>query len=313
MDGGRDEHAALDADRRRHALASARLVWPPVWKLAVLRIRKALAAARRRGSASPNSPAGCRGAVYGDSGRAGTERRASSHADSGLSGAKLCWYKNADRRLARWTSWNVAPTYYGFKQRHEPQLNPFGLKCCDHFGLPTPDPDRAGKFYEQILGAVELFRAGYTDEDRAKKRLRHIFYHIGATLVELVEQEDGDQLSGSVRIRRGRNMNPHFAGFGSRRPEGVANFCRAPQTRRHPVLWSSPARQRQRGVGIFPRPGRQQSRSHHVGRMSRQHDRADRSKRSARQERRLHGLGGAYAYNWRARGGTTARRSPACA
>jgi hypothetical protein len=36
-----------------------------------------------------------------------------------------------------------------------------------------------------------LFRAGYTDEDKAKGKLRHAFYHIGATLVELVEQEDG--------------------------------------------------------------------------------------------------------------------------
>jgi catechol 2,3-dioxygenase-like lactoylglutathione lyase family enzyme len=114
------------------------------------------------------------------------------------------------------------PAYYGFKQRHEPQLNAFGLKCCDHFGLPTPDPERAGKFYEQILGAVELFRAGYSEDDRAKKRLRHIFYHIGATLIELVEQEDGISYPDHTNPE-GRNMNPHFAWQST--AEGVAKFA----------------------------------------------------------------------------------------
>ena len=113
-------------------------------------------------------------------------------------------------------------SYTGFEERHAPQANPFGLKCCDHFGLPTPDPERAGIFYEAILGAKFLFRAGYTDEDKAKGKLRHAFYHIGATLVELVEQEDGVSYPSHTNPK-GQNMNPHFAWEST--AAGVAAFA----------------------------------------------------------------------------------------
>lgn len=102
------------------------------------------------------------------------------------------------------------PFRISFKERHAPQTNRFGLACCDHFGVPTPDPERAGKFYEHILGGVEVFRAGFSDEDRARGKMRHIFYHIGATLIELVEQEDGVSYPG-VTNPGGANMNPHYA------------------------------------------------------------------------------------------------------
>jgi len=114
-------------------------------------------------------------------------------------------------------------TDVGFKERYAPQNNRFGLTRCDHFGVPTPDPDRAGKFYEQILGGVELFRAGFSDEERATGRLRHIFYHIGATLVEVVEQDDGVSYP-NVTNPQAKNMNPHWAWEAS--PEHVAAFAK---------------------------------------------------------------------------------------
>src|SRR5580704_14186209 len=77
---------------------------------------------------------------------------------------------------------------YGYDERHQPKTNRFGLTSCDHFGLPARDPELSGKFFEQILGGVEFFRAGYSEAELAAKKSRHIFYHVGATLVELVEQ-----------------------------------------------------------------------------------------------------------------------------
>lgn len=100
--------------------------------------------------------------------------------------------------------------YHDFNERHAEQTNKFGLKCCDHFGVPTRDPELAGKFYEQILGGVEFFRAGYDPGDAEKGKMKHIFYHVGATLVEVVEQEDGKSYP-DVTNPESRNMNPHWA------------------------------------------------------------------------------------------------------
>jgi catechol-2,3-dioxygenase len=116
----------------------------------------------------------------------------------------------------------ASPPTFGFTERYTPQTNRFGLTTCDHFGLPARDPELAGKFFEQILGGVEFFRAGYSAEDRARNKNRHIFYHVGAVLVELVEQEDGASYP-NVTNPRGENMNPHWA-FGTT-PAGVAAFA----------------------------------------------------------------------------------------
>jgi len=112
-------------------------------------------------------------------------------------------------------------SFVGAEQREAVPQNRFGLSGVDHFGIPTRDPDLAGKFLEQILGGVECYRAGYSEEDRKLGRLRHIFYHVGAQLVEVVEQDDGvsypDHTNpGSV------NTNPHWA-FGAT-AEDLAKF-----------------------------------------------------------------------------------------
>lgn len=112
---------------------------------------------------------------------------------------------------------------YRYDQRHAPQANTFGLGCCDHFGIPARDPELAGKFVEQILGGVEFFRAGYSEEDRAKGKMRHIFYHIGKTLLEVVEQEDGVSYP-DVTNPEHRNMNPHFAWETT--VQGVVDFAK---------------------------------------------------------------------------------------
>lgn len=116
----------------------------------------------------------------------------------------------------------LTSSLYGYKERYQPKTNRFGLTKCDHFGLPARDPALSGKFYEQILGGEEFFRAGYSDEDRAKGKNRHIFYHIGPLLVELVEQEDGRSYP-DVTNPKDENMNPHWA-FETT-PEGVLAFA----------------------------------------------------------------------------------------
>ncbi len=105
--------------------------------------------------------------------------------------------------------------------RYDVPRNDLTLSGVDHVGLACSDPDISGAFVEQVLGGVELFRAGYNDEDRRLGRLRHIFYHVGHTLLEVVEQEDG--VSYPSRTNPGGvNTNPHWA-FGAT-PEVLARF-----------------------------------------------------------------------------------------
>ena len=111
--------------------------------------------------------------------------------------------------------------YVGDREREAVPANPFKLTGIDHVGIPCRDPDRAGKFVEQILGGTEIYRAGYSDEDRKLGRLRHIFYHVGAQLVEVVEQEDGVGYPDRTNPT-GDNTNPHWA-FGAT-PENLAKF-----------------------------------------------------------------------------------------
>jgi catechol-2,3-dioxygenase len=111
---------------------------------------------------------------------------------------------------------------HGHTERYQPQTNRFGLNTCDHFGLPARDPELAGKFYEQILGGVEFFRSGFSEEERAAGKNRHIFYHVGRTLVELVEQEDRKSYP-DLTNPKGENMNPHWAFEAT--PENLAAFA----------------------------------------------------------------------------------------
>lgn len=98
---------------------------------------------------------------------------------------------------------------YGLAARTVPQSNRFTLSGCDHFALPARDPELSGKFFEQVLGAVEFLRAGFVGEGR----LRHIFYHVGAVLVELVEQRT-ERGYPSFTNPNGEEANPHWA-FGT--------------------------------------------------------------------------------------------------
>ena len=102
--------------------------------------------------------------------------------------------------------------------RYEPQDNSFHLSGVDHVGLPCRDPDLSGEFVIRVLGGIELTRAGYGDEDKRLGRLRHIFYHVGSSLVEVVEQEDGTSYPDKASV----NTNPHWA-FGAT-PQSLAQF-----------------------------------------------------------------------------------------
>ncbi len=107
------------------------------------------------------------------------------------------------------------------KKREAVPDNRFKLTGVDHVGLPCRDPVRAGRFVEQILGGVEVFRAGFSEADLKLGRLRHIFYHVGAQLVEVVEQEDLKSYPDRTNPESA-NTNPHWA-FGAS-PENLAKF-----------------------------------------------------------------------------------------
>jgi catechol 2,3-dioxygenase-like lactoylglutathione lyase family enzyme len=111
--------------------------------------------------------------------------------------------------------------FVGLKQRDAVPANRFKLRGIDHVGIPTRDPDLAGQFMEQVLGGIEIYRAGYSEEDRKRGRLRHIFYHVGAQLVEVVEQEDLKSYPDHTNPG-GVNTNPHWA-FGAT-AEDMAQF-----------------------------------------------------------------------------------------
>lgn len=98
---------------------------------------------------------------------------------------------------------------YGLAARYESQANKLTLTGCDHFALPARDPEASGKFVEQVLGGVEFFRAGFGEPGR----LRHIFYHVGTTLVELCEQRT-ERGYADFTNPDGGEANPHWA-FGT--------------------------------------------------------------------------------------------------
>jgi catechol-2,3-dioxygenase len=126
---------------------------------------------------------------------------------------------------------------YGNDERFESQANRLELTGCDHFGLPARDPEFSGKFFEQILGGVEFFRAGYSERERAQNKSRHIFYHVGRVLVELVEQRTEAGYPDKTNPD-GENMNPHFA-FGTS-ADGLLRF--ADHLRREGVPFAGPRR-----------------------------------------------------------------------
>jgi catechol 2,3-dioxygenase-like lactoylglutathione lyase family enzyme len=110
--------------------------------------------------------------------------------------------------------------YISSKHRESVPANRFRLRGIDHVGIPTRDPDLSGRFVERVLGGVEIYRAGYTEQDRKLGRLRHIFFHVGAQLVEVVEQEDFE--SYPHKTNPNHVTNPHLA-FGAS-PQDLAGF-----------------------------------------------------------------------------------------
>lgn len=120
-------------------------------------------------------------------------------------------------------------------ERNAGPPNRFRLRGIDHVGLPCRDPDAAGAFVERILGGVEVYRAGYSAEDRKLGRLRHIFYHVGAQMVEVVEQEDKRSYPDETNPG-GINTNPHWS-FGAS-PEDLAVFVE--NLRREGIPYNGP-------------------------------------------------------------------------
>jgi catechol 2,3-dioxygenase-like lactoylglutathione lyase family enzyme len=74
--------------------------------------------------------------------------------------------------------------------------NPIGIRGISHYSLPVSDIDTSQTFYEEILGA-EVFeddngphRFGYSDEDKALGREKHVFLLVaGQHRIELLERD----------------------------------------------------------------------------------------------------------------------------
>lgn len=70
--------------------------------------------------------------------------------------------------------------------------NPLGIRGVCHFSIPCKDIERALTFYEEILGAkvyedeIGEYRFGFSEEDRALGRQKHIFVDIAGARVELL-------------------------------------------------------------------------------------------------------------------------------
>lgn len=110
-------------------------------------------------------------------------------------------------------------SYIDLEARTSGPANPVGLRGCDHVGVPSRDPEHAGKFVEVVLGGAEIKKLGYTDEDISLGRPKHIFYHIGELVYEVAEQREEDGYPEVARV----NDQPHFA-FGTT-AEGLLKFA----------------------------------------------------------------------------------------
>lgn len=125
-----------------------------------------------------------------------------------------------------------APNYTGYEQRTAIPTNVLGISGVDHVGLATRDPLAGGAFVEQILGGVQLIKAGFDEEDRKLGRPMHIFYLVGSTVVEVAVQKDED----AYPKIDDRNDQPHFS-FGTT-AEGLVKF--ADHLRKHNVPFNGP-------------------------------------------------------------------------
>lgn len=130
--------------------------------------------------------------------------------------------------------------YYDQALRMAGPENALGITGCDHVGVPSRDPEFAGRFVEEILGGVEFIKAGYSEEDKRLGRPKHIFYHIGNLCYEVAEQNDGDGYPPLATI----NDQPHFA-F-STTCEGLLKF--ADHLRKHNVPFDGPRSHRNTSV-----------------------------------------------------------------
>lgn len=97
--------------------------------------------------------------------------------------------------------------------------NSVGLAGLDHVGLGVRDPLQAAKFVEQVLGGIEIYRAGYSQKDIELGRPKHIFYHVGTTVLEVAQQKNEDGYTPADTV----NDQPHWA-FGTT-AEGLFKFA----------------------------------------------------------------------------------------
>ncbi|WP_155058236.1 VOC family protein [Streptomyces blattellae] len=97
--------------------------------------------------------------------------------------------------------------------------NSVGLTGLDHVGMAVRDPLKSAKFIEQVLGGVEVYRAGWDAEDIKLGRPQHIFFHVGTTLIEIAKPKDDKSYPDLETLE----PQPHWA-FGTT-AEGLLQFA----------------------------------------------------------------------------------------
>lgn len=70
-------------------------------------------------------------------------------------------------------------------------VHPCGLRGVDHVAMPARDVERAAAFYVQLLGAKVWAALGWSDEDLRLGRAKHVFFHVGETVLQVGWPHDG--------------------------------------------------------------------------------------------------------------------------
>jgi len=85
--------------------------------------------------------------------------------------------------------------------------NAFGLQRMDHFALETNDIELMERFMREVLGGAPYYYAGFDEEDRRLKRVKHIFIRIGSVLMQCAESVNGK----TTLSKDNPNVSPHWA------------------------------------------------------------------------------------------------------
>lgn len=105
--------------------------------------------------------------------------------------------------------------------RHDTADNKYGFQGMDHFALETRDIIRMERFMCEVLGGEPYYYTGFSDEDKKRGRIPHIFVRIGNVLMQCAEPRNGQ----FTIVKDDPNIAPHSA-FGMSAADLERNVAR---------------------------------------------------------------------------------------